>query len=264
MKVYVQLYVRMALAPRTSTPRTAVHRIADALCEQIVDGTLPPHSRVPPVRALAERFDVNIATIQRVLARLEVLELIEVRHGSGATVRELSRSAGIELMPITLASERDPKRAGQLLADFLELRRVVAVQVVLRRVAGRRRFDVRELEAALARLRETIALDPADHRAISSDEVQVSRTLILAVDHTAAVYVLNVLERLMSSNDDLLQACYQDAAEGADFWEQLVQLVARPASLGQHLDTLDAAMRAIDERTVRRFVKLHRTRKERM
>lgn len=246
----------------TTSPRTAVHRIADTLSEQIVDGTLPPHSRMPSVRALAERFGVNIATIQRVLARLEVLELIEVRHGSGATVRELTRSAGIELMPITLASERDPKRAGRLLADFLELRRVIALEVVLRRVAGRRRFDVSGLRTALAVLRDTIATASEDYRAISRAEVQVSRTLILAVDHVAALYVLNVLERLLASNDDLLRACYQDAELAADFWQELVRLVAEPQSLDQHLGILDVAMRAVDERTVRRFVKLHRTRQE--
>lgn len=229
---------------------------------EIVDGTLPPHSRVPPVRALAKRFDVNIATIQRVIARLEVLELIEVRHGSGASVRELSRSAGIELLPLMLAAERDPERAGRLLEDFLELRRVLALEIVFRRIAARPDFDASPIVAATAALRSTIERDPNDLPAIARAEVQVSRTLILAVDHVAVLYVLNVLERLLLSNEDLLTVCYADAEEGAQFWEWAAQLVGKPSTLAGQLPMLDAAMRAVDVRTVDRFVDRLRKRQE--
>ncbi len=65
--------------------------IEDELRRQILRGTYPPGSRIPPVKELAERFGICVATVQKALDRLESQAFIVRRHGSGTFVRERPR-----------------------------------------------------------------------------------------------------------------------------------------------------------------------------
>lgn len=62
--------------------------IATELHAEISAGRLPPGSKLPPVRDLAEQYDVSRNTVTKALGLLKSAGLILTRHGSGAYVRE--------------------------------------------------------------------------------------------------------------------------------------------------------------------------------
>jgi len=73
-------------------------QIADNLCQQILEGKLPPGERVPSVRDLAVEYEVNRNTLLRTYSILESAGIIANKRGIGFFVAdnavELIRTAG--------------------------------------------------------------------------------------------------------------------------------------------------------------------------
>lgn len=72
----------------TSTTSPLSTRIADGIVELIVSEGLAPGDALESSRALAGRFEVTTPTIREALRRLEAIDVIEFRHGSGTYVGE--------------------------------------------------------------------------------------------------------------------------------------------------------------------------------
>lgn len=72
--------------------------LVDALAEQIRSGHLPPGTRMPTHRRLAQRHGIALATATRVYAELESMGLVSGEVGRGTFVREtaLPRGLGID------------------------------------------------------------------------------------------------------------------------------------------------------------------------
>lgn len=66
-----------------------VGQIRAQLTLLIADGRIEPGTRLPPVRTLAERFDVTVNTVRAAYARLEEDGLVATRHGVGTVVQPL-------------------------------------------------------------------------------------------------------------------------------------------------------------------------------
>lgn len=73
---------------RRTSNRTPIKqsKIADALRQQIVDGTIPPGGRLPLREQLQERFDVSSATLQSALTRLMQDGFVQSQGRSGTFV----------------------------------------------------------------------------------------------------------------------------------------------------------------------------------
>jgi DNA-binding FadR family transcriptional regulator len=71
-------------------PLLKVERLSDGIVRHVVDGVragrLPPGQRLPSERQLADTFGVSRVSVREGLRVLELLEVIEVRHNSGAFV----------------------------------------------------------------------------------------------------------------------------------------------------------------------------------
>ncbi len=63
-------------------------QIMDLIKRDIVTGILAPGGRVDSVRTLAERFGVNLNTMQRACSELERLGIIDTQRGVGSFVTE--------------------------------------------------------------------------------------------------------------------------------------------------------------------------------
>ncbi|GAL66957.1 GntR family transcriptional regulator [Jejuia pallidilutea] len=63
-------------------------QIADSLCNQILEGKLLPHDRVPSVRDLAVELEVNRNTVMRSYAYLQDEGIFENKRGVGFFVSE--------------------------------------------------------------------------------------------------------------------------------------------------------------------------------
>jgi len=69
-------------------------RLSDELVRRIVgsiqDGQLVPGDRLPPIAEMARRFRVARATVREALFKLELLCVVEIRHGTGVYIRARS------------------------------------------------------------------------------------------------------------------------------------------------------------------------------
>ncbi len=81
--------------------RRRVHEdVAEQLRDAILDGLLPPGSKLPPERVLANRFQVNRTSLRQAIKVLEGLGLVAVRQGDGATVLPLPEASLDILAPM--------------------------------------------------------------------------------------------------------------------------------------------------------------------
>lgn len=61
-------------------------QIMNCIKKDIVTGTLPPGERMDSVRTLAEKFEVNLNTMQRAASELEREEVITTQRGIGSFI----------------------------------------------------------------------------------------------------------------------------------------------------------------------------------
>jgi GntR family transcriptional repressor for pyruvate dehydrogenase complex len=101
-----------------------VDRVADKVAEQlrglISDGKVKVGDRLPSERELAEQMGVSRISIREALQQLEMQGMLEIVHGGGSIVRNIT---GQEIRKtLELFLERDPKRVLELaeLRAFME------------------------------------------------------------------------------------------------------------------------------------------------
>lgn len=68
--------------------RRLASEIADRILHEVRSGHVPPGGRLPTVAMLARRFDVAAHTVREALNQLEVLDVVEIRHGAGVFVAD--------------------------------------------------------------------------------------------------------------------------------------------------------------------------------
>ena len=141
-----------------------VDRVFEQLRSQILSGAIPAGTRLPNERELAESLGVNRASVREALKRLEFLELVEVRHGQGTFVQELSASSALQVVEAIL---HDPAVVTRnLLEQLLLFRRHVTLQVV--ELAARNR-SAEQLGRAHALLEEETREGADPKRALEID-----------------------------------------------------------------------------------------------
>ncbi len=231
----------------TKTPDIIEH----LLTQEILRGTYAPGSRLPTIRALATSNGVNPATIQRVIARLETRGLVRVRQGSGISVNDPLESGDISLVPLWLEAALDvPERAAAILADLLEMRRVMGARLL-----------VRHREAIIAD--QSTLLDLAANMAAASDQgldalqradLAFTRRLLLASGNVLAVMLLNTVAQVLDDLPFVAQAMYADPSNNAASMLRSVDILLRDGDDAERL--IEAEMATIDALTVQRFLRL--------
>jgi GntR family transcriptional repressor for pyruvate dehydrogenase complex len=102
--------------------------VFERLRSRILSGAFQPGERLPTERELAAALGVNRSSVREALKHLEFLELVEVVHGQGAFVRDLSHSSALQLVETLL---RDPGTVTpDLMRQILEFRRHATLQLV--------------------------------------------------------------------------------------------------------------------------------------
>jgi DNA-binding FadR family transcriptional regulator len=73
-------------SPRPIAKEQLYEQISRAIIEQIRTGVLSPGARLPAGRDLAQAFGVSRPTLREALGALQMLGLVETRHGAGSWV----------------------------------------------------------------------------------------------------------------------------------------------------------------------------------
>jgi len=101
----------------------------------IETGAIRAGEQLPSVRQMAEDLVINPNTVARAYRDLEQERIIELKHGSGAFIREsiVARSRLMQKAQIVLGSALDRLESFDLSED--EIRRLVENELALRRTA---------------------------------------------------------------------------------------------------------------------------------
>ncbi len=210
-------------------------RIADVIRRTIFEGRFRPGDQLPPERTLAERFQVTRNTVREALRHLEQLRLVNIRHGSGATVQDYLATAGIELITALFVPETGGE--ARLLEDLLEARQVVGRAICLHAAERVKKDAVAAIDEAVEAFAAEAARERPDLRALQALDFEVQNRLIRAGGNQAFTLLHNSLKHV---------------------YERVAQLfepvVAEPHALTKGYRALSKALREGDRKAARRAV----------
>jgi GntR family transcriptional repressor for pyruvate dehydrogenase complex len=120
---------------------TLTTRVTELIENLIVEKRLKPGDQLPSVRDLAVQFGVSRTVVREAVGALVARSLLDVRHGSGTTVRSPSTQSVVQSMSLLLS-------IGQPDIDYSkvhELRRVLEIEIAGLAAARRTAADLQTL-----------------------------------------------------------------------------------------------------------------------
>ncbi|HUN55259.1 MAG TPA: FadR/GntR family transcriptional regulator [Smithella sp.] len=127
--------------------RSRLHEeIVTIIQRQIMNGTIPPGSKLPPEREMAQTLNVNRATVREALSKLETLDLVEIRHGDGLYAKNYLESGNLDLIKAAL----DMDEHKDVMSNLLEARRYIVPQVAYVAAQRRTTIDLKELKEVIS------------------------------------------------------------------------------------------------------------------
>jgi DNA-binding FadR family transcriptional regulator len=198
-----------------SIPRQTVVDLLEArLRDDILSGTHPPGSLLPPERELAAGYGVTRTTLKHALSRLEQAGLLSTRHGVGTRVRDFLRVGGADLLPM-LASQDSG-----WLVEIFEVRRHVGVLIARRAAIRRTARQARRL----AELLESVGA-AADADTAQLADAEVHRELARSTGNRVYLLLTNTLFNAYLPVRGALRAPFEDPARAAAQLGPLVRAV---------------------------------------
>ncbi len=116
----------------------------------ISEGSLKPGDKLPSERELAEMFRVSRSSLRDGIRKLELLGLVEARHGEGTIVRDLSADSLVSPIASMLVRKR------QLVAELLDVRKMLEPPLAGRAATNASADDIVHLADILRRQREKV------------------------------------------------------------------------------------------------------------
>src|SRR5690606_32400459 len=178
--------------------RTVVADVADELARRVAAGEYQPGELMPSVRQVADEFEMNRATAQLTLGRLESYGFVEARRGKGFTIREVRSAGGLDVYRhLFRFSIPMPEVAIEMFRDIVEVERGIVMDALLAytgaapggpAAAG---FDLAELKAEVDALETLARTDVPDHRRILAIEIGIVRRLLVALESSLQRAILN-------------------------------------------------------------------------
>ncbi len=202
---------------RPPTKKTRVHeRVIQVLLRRIFRGELAVGARLPTERTLARTYSVNRATVREALRYLENLELVAVRQGDGAYVRNFLESGNLQIAKDLIQVDRAMRQ--EVLTALMEVRRnnlpAVAYAAALRRTPD----QLQQLEK--------VVLRSPDQSVMARDQ-QVHRIIARASGNILNVLLINFFEDFFDAFGDLYfgdtRHCRRSEAFHRDICEAIAQ-----------------------------------------
>lgn len=229
------------------------HEIVEQLRDEILSGRIQPGEFLPAERALAETLAVNRLTVRQAIARLEALGLVRAHHGRGTLVLDFRRTAGLGLLTdLMTARRRDAHFPLDLLRDLLEVRRLLAVEVVALAAERRTEDDLRDLRVLVAGQQARVA-DPV---AFARGDIAFTRRLVQVCRNVAMELLFNTVAAFVDAHPDVAQAIFAAPAENAAQYVGVLFLI-EGGRAGDARALVRAALDDLDGKTVARFAAAH-------
>jgi GntR family transcriptional repressor for pyruvate dehydrogenase complex len=162
-------------------------QVAEQIQRLIASGTLKPGDRLPNERELAAKFGVGRSSLRDAIRTLEVMGIVESRHGSGTVVRDLSTDSLVVPLASVLAQKRE------LVAELIDVRRMIEPALAARAAANATEEELSRLEDIVRRQGEKVR---RGERSIEEDS-EFHYAIALAARNSVVLKVLDVLMDLL-------------------------------------------------------------------
>jgi GntR family transcriptional regulator, transcriptional repressor for pyruvate dehydrogenase complex len=172
---------------RAVRPGRRYEQVAEQIHRLIATGALRPGDRLPPERELAAKFGVGRSSLRDAIRTLEVMGIVESRHGSGTVVRDLSTDS----LVVPLASVLAHKRG--LVNELLDVRRMIEPALAARAAANATDEELARLEDIVRRQGEKVR---RGEPSIEEDS-EFHYAIALAARNSVVLRVLDVLMDLL-------------------------------------------------------------------
>jgi len=167
--------------------RSRLHEeIVGQLQRKIIKGDLPPGHKLMTERALAERLNVNRATVREALKKLEFLELVDINHGDGVYVKNYHDSGNLELLKDIVYMDRIINI--NILKNLLDVRKILSPEMAAAAALN-------HTEEHLMELQETI--HNADTMSIQDRDYHVNRIIAKASGNLFFLFILNFFHSII-------------------------------------------------------------------
>ncbi|HEV2522684.1 MAG TPA: FadR/GntR family transcriptional regulator [Candidatus Acidoferrales bacterium] len=215
---------------RTRVPE----EVADRIRVLILDGTFPPGHPLPPERLLAERFGVSRGSIRDALRILEMIGLLETRHGQGTFPHELTVDRLVAPLASVMAYRQDMKD------ELMDVRRMFEPAVA--RVAALRgtEEDFADLQRIIEAQRRKLKTDQS---AIVEDSA-FHATLARCTRNRVVVSIMATLNDLLVDSRTLSLQQKGRPARSLDGHEAVVAALRRhdadgaATAMARHIDQI--------------------------
>ncbi len=175
------------MAERATT--SSVDTVFERLLAGIVTGRYPAERNLPSERELARALGASRPTLREATRRLAEWRLIDVRHGSGVTVRPPNQWS-FDVLPAYLrfgGTALGPQGLARILSDLLSMRRALIVDLY-ELTAGRVR------RGGLDVVRRTVDRAWAARDELGQflrEDFEIQRSLLHAADFLPPLWLLN-------------------------------------------------------------------------
>ncbi len=233
--------------------KTVVDELVEDLSRDIFRGAFEFGENLPPLRTLSKRYGVTVPTTQRAIARIEQMGLLSVRHGSGMEVLDPEHHATLSAFPYWLDALRDrPAEIRKVLADFLELRRDLALSL-LEKVGSRvNEPEFQRVRSAVDDMQEVVEEGGGLETIVEAD-LGVAHALLELYPQTAYATIFNVFRRVLHTLPEVAQSLYSEPRTNVASWRILFELMEDGDELRGRIEPL---IRHVDQESLDEFERI--------
>jgi GntR family transcriptional repressor for pyruvate dehydrogenase complex len=186
------LFTESELSRVRQREATLTTRVTNLIEKLIVENRLQPGDRLPSIHVLADQFGVSRTVVREAIRALVAKSLLEVRHGSGTTVREPSASSVAQSMALLLRVGH----TGFDVPEVHEVRRLLEVEIAGLAAERHTAEDLAALERNVREMDEIVSTTLDRDRYITND-VAFHATLARATHNRLLAVLLDSIADVM-------------------------------------------------------------------
>jgi DNA-binding FadR family transcriptional regulator len=194
--------------------QTVVADVADELARRVAAGEYQPGDLMPSVRQVAEEFEMNRATAQLTLGRLESYGFVEARRGKGFTIRDVREAGGVDVYrQLFRFSIPMPDIAIEMFRDIVDVERNLVLEALLTYTGGEQRIDSAELKHTIDELESIARQSDPDFRQLLALEVALVRRLLTVLGLPMQRAILNSIGEMVLEVPEAVESYFAGAAD---------------------------------------------------
>lgn len=158
---------------------------------RLLEGAWKPGEKIPSESQLCDQFGVSRVTVRAAIQQLEILGLLETRHGGGSYVRTPSSISALDNLHPSMTIGK-----GKDLIMVQEYRQIIEKGAIGIAAGRRTQADLEYLEGTYARMVE--AYDARDRIAFSQADHDFHHRLALITRNPIVIKVYALLDDILS------------------------------------------------------------------